>query len=101
MAPPPKYKALLNGPIGRGLIVAEVVTLVGSAALYWKLTTSPEARDKLGSFFLWLRFRGLAVPSLPSLHLHTHQLTLSHHAGEKMPWLMEGFHKVTQNKYKN
>lgn len=64
---PPKYQALLAGRFGRSLIVAEVVTLVGTGGLYWKLTTSEEARTKLQ---------------------------------QRMPWLMDVFHKVTQEKYK-
>jgi len=64
----PKYQALLAGRFGRSLIVAEVVTLVGTCVLYYKLTTSEEAREKLT---------------------------------QRMPWLMDVFHKVTQEKYKN
>lgn len=65
---PPKYQALLAGRFGRSLIVAEVVTLVGTGLLYYKLTTSEEAREKLT---------------------------------QRMPWLMDVFHKVTQEKYNN
>lgn len=64
----PKYKALLTGRFGRSLIVAEAMAFVGTGMLYYTLTTSEEAREKLT---------------------------------KRMPILMDVFHKVTQEKYKN
>lgn len=51
---PPKYALLLAGKFGRALMVAEVVTLVGTGVLYWKLTTNEEARSKLEQRMPWL-----------------------------------------------
>lgn len=45
--PHSKAQQLLKSPFGRALVVAEVVTLVGSAALYYKLTTDAGSRAKM------------------------------------------------------
>jgi len=57
----------LNSKFGRALVLAEVATLAGTGVLYYTLTTSEDARNKLAY---------------------------------RMPWVMDVFHKVTQDKYK-